>query len=651
MSWIDKLAKTYDLNAGSSGLTPLFHMEKKSELIVTLDESGTFLDAVIIADKKDRSAFIPCTEDSSSRTSTAVHPHGLSDTVSYLAGDLVQYIDWRTFEKNADKAQKGLENAFQQYMAQLKGWVDFDPDNSLIRPVYEYLNRKSLCGDLIRKGIFPADADGHIIPEKPKKIPDEMKEFFAHPVYSAVTGSIIKAVVLFEIYRKGQTSVQLWKDRSVQESWQRYYLSSVDAGAESGFCQALGRQLPLARLHPKGISRASLNSKLISANDTSEFTFRGRFDTAQQASAISIEASQKAHYALRWLLDKQGMYEGGMAMVAWAVDDDPSAPPPAVSSDELYGDPFAEVKAEDPLPDTAEAAAKALNHLAAGYSGKLNAKGLCFMVLDSATPGTLAVQIFRDLEGSLYLKNILHWHTECAWKLFYGKDKQFYGAPSPHDIIHAAYGDMRADDKRWESVIRILPCILDAAPIPRDIVDCVVRRVSHPAPEDKNFYRNLGIACAVYRYANQRRKYTMALDRSLKSRDYLYGRLLAVADYLEYSVLNDSEAKRPTNAMRLMAHFADHPCSTWRNLMGLLNSYKNRLAVSKPQLLGFLESEFGQICSSFDPADFNSDRPLAGEFLLGYYCEKALFFTKKADRPAEAGKAEENNSEQEQFKF
>lgn len=179
MSWIDKLAKTYDLNAGSSGLTPLFHMEKKSELIVTLDESGNFLDAVIIADKKDRSAFIPCTEASSSRTSTAVHPHGLSDTVSYLAGDLVQYIDWRTFEKDADRVQKGLENAFQQYMAQLKGWVDFDPDNSLIRPVYEYLNRKSLCGDLIRKGIFPADADGHIIPEKPKKIPDEMKEFFA----------------------------------------------------------------------------------------------------------------------------------------------------------------------------------------------------------------------------------------------------------------------------------------------------------------------------------------------------------------------------------------------------------------------------------------------------------------------------------------
>lgn len=31
-------------------------------------------------------------------------------------------------------------------------------------------------GGLSRKGIFPADADGHIIQEKPKKIPDEMDE-------------------------------------------------------------------------------------------------------------------------------------------------------------------------------------------------------------------------------------------------------------------------------------------------------------------------------------------------------------------------------------------------------------------------------------------------------------------------------------------
>lgn len=124
----------------------------------------------------------------------------------------------------------------------------------------------------------------------------------------------------------------------------------------------------------------------------------------------------------------------------------------------------------------------------------------------------------------------------------------------------------------------------------------------------------------------------MALDRSIHSRDYLYGRLLAAADYLEYSALTSNETSRPTNAMRLMAHFAEHPYSTWRNLEISLNPYKVRLASSNRGLLVILEALLGEIHQAFDPADFRNDRPLSGEYLLGYYCQKADFFTKKEDK-------------------
>jgi len=58
----------------------------------------------------------------------------------------------------------------------------------------------------------------------------------------------------------------------------------------------------------------------------------------------------------------------------------------------------------------------------------------------------------------------------------------------------------------------------------------------------------------------------MALDKDRTSRDYLYGRLLAVAEYIERAALELAGEKRPTNAERLMQRFADHPYATWRQL-------------------------------------------------------------------------------------
>ena len=123
----------------------------------------------------------------------------------------------------------------------------------------------------------------------------------------------------------------------------------------------------------------------------------------------------------------------------------------------------------------------------------------------------------------------------------------------------------------------------------------------------------------------------MSLDPDLASRDYLYGRLLAVADYLEYAALTDNETNRPTNAMRLMARFAERPYSTWRSLEMALTPYKVRLSSNRPGLLVRLEALLGEIHGKFSVEDFTNDRPLSGEYLLGYYCQKQDFFTRKDD--------------------
>ena len=58
---------------------------------------------------------------------------------------------------------------------------------------------------------------------------------------------------------------------------------------------------------------------MISANDGSGFTYRGRFADTSQTVSIGYEVSQKAHSALRWLVKKNGFYVDEMTVVAWEI--------------------------------------------------------------------------------------------------------------------------------------------------------------------------------------------------------------------------------------------------------------------------------------------------------------------------------------------
>lgn len=110
----------------------------------------------------------------------------------------------------------------------------------------------------------------------------------------------------------------------------------------------------------------------------------------------------------------------------------------------------------------------------------------------------------------------------------------------------------------------------------------------------------------------------MALDPNRRTRDYLYGRLLALADSLEQWALNKANEDRPTTAARLMNRFAERPFSTWRTIELALSPYKARLGgVSKKR-----QRLIDEVKDQFNPDDFTNDKPLSGEFLLGYSSQR-----------------------------
>ena len=128
----------------------------------------------------------------------------------------------------------------------------------------------------------------------------------------------------------------------------------------------------------------------------------------------------------------------------------------------------------------------------------------------------------------------------------------------------------------------------------------------------------------------------MALEEHRTTRDYLFGRLLALADNIESYALSQAGEKRDTTAARLMQRFADRPFSTWRNIELALVPYRSRLRSSE-RGAGFLwkrENLLDEIQCRFQPDDFTSDRALSAEFLLGYHCQRATLL--RGSEPAVA---------------
>jgi CRISPR-associated protein Csd1 len=446
----------------------------------------------------------------------------------------------------------------------------------------------------------------------------------------------VDVFVRWRVEIPGDPSSELQYDNIVWQSWINYYLSTR---SQKTFCYVTGKSRWQTEQYPRMIRSDNDGAKLVSSNDTSGFTFRGRFTDEQQVCGVDVEIAQKAHSALRWLISRQGKVikvkgEPQLAIVAWAVSG-ATVPDPLADSDELLSDTTSKNDAENARKSssgfTAQDFGIRLSQYLSGYSIKLGATDqIVVMGIDSATPGRMAVTYYRELAGADFLQRIEVWHHGCSWLQRFSKDKMFYGAPAPKDIAQAAYGTkdgdlIKVDDNLQKTTVeRLIPCIIDGAPLPWDIVDsCIKKATQRQSLPDWAWQKTLGIACGLYRYYFKKKEdFTMGLDRERKTRDYLYGRLLAVADCMEGYALKLSNEGRQTNATKLMQRFAERPCSTWKTIELALVPYKARLNRNNKY-----DIELDNIHGLFtDVSGYASDDSLSGEFLLGFHCQRAELF-------------------------
>lgn len=607
MAWMNTLYQTYEANAQMAGKTtegaPLSlvaHMTANAQIEVWVNRDGEFCGARPV-EKEDAKTIIPVTESSASRSS-GVAPHALCDTLSYVAGDFGEYL-------SSPKETKKAEEKFEKYLAALKDWAESPFSHPKVRAVYVYAAKRRMTRDLILSGLLEAE-DGKLLNKK-------------------VSGSVYeKALVRFRVI--GTQPDAVWQDESLFHSYIQYYASSQSG--EKDVCYVTGESDTISVNHPKGIVAANYGAKLISANDTANFTYRGRFSTSAQACTVGYAATQKAHSALTWLAARQGVTAGTQdkrTYICWN--------PNGKKVVDLE-DPLGLEDDDEPRAYTEAEYKKRLLQTLEGYRNQLdNNDEIVVIGLDAATTGRLSVTYYNELNGSDFYDRLADWYGTCRWYFTrFTNDKKPYTTvrtPPNKQIVRCAFGTeqgafLEAGDKLMkEQSQRILHCMLDRQPLPRDIMQAAVRRASTPqAYSTGNRERILSTACAlVVKYYSDREKgerINMAIDYENTDRSYLFGRLLAVLEQAEHSTFARGET-RDTNAIRLQSAFVNHPMSTWQILEDQLNPYFQRMTPGSRYFYKDLISEITEKISESNPEQLN--RPLGELYLIGYYLQRAEF--------------------------
>jgi len=634
MSWIQKLYETYERCAGApqfaaSPLLPISHTTQQAHIEIAVDERGTFRRASVVS-REDCTTVVPCTEESGGRSGTRPLNHPLCDKLQYVAGDFVQFGGGVTsgFAKDPHQPHRA-------YVSGLSAWVESPCVHPKLNSILAYVRKGGVTGDLIKAAILPVNHEGKLL----KEWNGDRKT--APPIFRVISNPE-NSFIRWKVEIPGDVASATWEDAQLVDSWIAYYASLQ---GKRGICMVTGENTILAEQHPSKLRNAGDKAKLISSNDTSGYTFRGRFLDAAEACGVGFQVTQKAHNALRWLIGRQGHRNGDQVAVAWAVCGktvpDPFANSLNLFQDEAAGEPFL----QEYQGDAGQAFGRRLSKLIAGYQSALGSTaGIVAMCLDSATPGRMAISFYRELTGSEFLERLQQWHESYAWHQDYGRDPKskktlrFIGAPSLRDIAEAAFGRHADDGLRKGTVERLLPCVIDGRPLPHDLVDSTVRRAYNRSGLERwEWEKSLGIACALYRGFFKTRGYRLTLENERTSRDYLYGRLLAIAEHLEGRALFVAGESRDTTAARMMQRFADRPASTWRSIELALSPYKTRLRAKRPGFLREMEERLDGVTSVFRREDFVDDRRLSGEFLLGYHCERRAVWelTRAALMPAQ----------------
>lgn len=616
MGLLQSAIQTYDLleengiagvyEEGKEPLAPVGHKIAKADIEVTIDTDGNYHSSTLVPQEGCK-VIIPVTEASAGR-SAGLAPHPLCEQIKYLAA----------YDKKS-------ETAFEAYKAQLSAWEESSYTDDKISAILKYVSKNTILQDLKN--------DGNIkLNEKGKPAADNV-------------------LIVWRVLGSGGRDERTYRDIELMKKYSGYYVSRLDEGPE-GTCMLTGDKEPLATQHLKGVFALDGNAKIISANDKTNFTYRGRFTDSGQALTIGYSSSQKAHNALKYLVANQAVIYGGRAFLCWSPQGDDIPQPEYPLTTFLFPQ-------QAPVMKTLSDYREHLRKYLGGYKNGLKDMDLSRTVIasfDAATTGRLAVTMYSEQMTSVYLQRLQTWDDHCCW--YYpvtvsGQTEESVTSPSLSKIALCAYGLERDRDNtgkldvddniRKQAIERLLYCRIGQQALPEDIERRLVENASHLELYGRYTRKDvLNTACAavkLYHYQHEREELNMDLDKDRKDRSYQFGRLLAVYEKVERdawssaSNQNNSD-KRETNAIRLQSVYCNRPMHYAFELdKQMEKAYFPRLSHGSAVYYKNLIGEIMANINVFPQEEW--DQPLKDTYLMGYYLQRKDMYTKKENKTGE----------------
>ncbi len=582
MGLMQKAVETYDKMShlvgqeieGKETLAPVGHIIAKPTILMAIDSDGNF----VSAEKVEKKIPIPVTEESSGRTSAPV-AHCLCDQIGYVC------------RNDADNDKNLL------YIAQLEEWANSEFSHPKVEAILKYIKSGTVKQDLLSCGLLNLDDKGNLKNEK-----------------ELICWSVLGL----------DSPGPVWTDNDLQKLFSEFYLSKISE-KEKSLCMISGERAVCTQQNLKGIFSLNGNAKIISANDKTNFTFRGRFLNDGEAFEIGYEQSQKGHNALKWLIANQGVIIGNRVFVCWNPD---GLQVPQVHL------PFfqPEIKPNEP----SDYKRQLFEALQLCKSTLKPDKDVIVAAFDAATTGRLSVAYYSEFKGEDFLERLEYWDETCCWFNRFG-----ISSPYLSSIAKCAFGAQHGREKNAKIEIderiekqvmqRLIFCRLEKQVFPQDIMLALFNKSKNLQIYNKNNRENLLFtACAVvkkYRHDKFKEEWKMSLEKDKKDRSYQFGRLLAVLDKIEADVLRDREEERETSALRLQSVFVQRPAYAAKIIMdGLKTAYYPRLSAG---IRSYYEAIIGGIFENLSQFSDDYNKPLTETYLLGYYLQRNEMFKKK----------------------
>ncbi len=468
-----------------------------------------------------------------------------------------------------------------------------------------------------------------------------------HPVIARqLEGLLEGGNLIFQVEGKN-----VLDDPIIKRVWEDYALKQESRAMQ---CLVTGEIEPIARLHPsiKGVRGAQTTGASLVSFNLDAFSSYGREQGLN--SPVSRRAASGYGVALNYLLSDQNpnrkIYLGDTAVVYWAE-----------SGNKRYASVFAALinpeyldseqkenlsrhkEAESKMRQTAEKVQKGQALDATSLREGLD-PDTRFCVLGLApSAARLAVRFFLTEPFGVFAERILQHYKDLEIQKEYPNQPTYL---SPYHILSECVSPKvtRRDDEvksSWSLLGgALMRSILTGAPYPESLYVAYINRIRHDTDETNHEGRGRNVKInytrAAYIKAHLLRKYRrqpqnpfqealqMSLNESYSHPAYVLGRLFAWLERAQKEALGQNI--NATIKDRYFTSACSSPASVFPTILRLSNHY-----IAKAEYGGHLEYQIQALLDRLEAGPFPARLSLdeQGIFVLGYYHQRAAFYTPK----------------------